>query len=70
VLPRSGAYLLQVNGAEIFVDSGAAILTRPGDELLVAHPLGCEDVVEMQGSPEPGAEHGRRHRCEPVDGAK
>jgi AraC-like DNA-binding protein len=44
VLPRSGAYLLQVNGQEIFVDSGAAILTRPGDELRVAHPLGCGDT--------------------------
>ncbi|MBG0563788.1 helix-turn-helix transcriptional regulator [Actinoplanes aureus] len=44
VLPRSGAYLLQVNGQEVFVDSGAAILTRPGDELRVAHPLGCGDT--------------------------
>jgi AraC-like DNA-binding protein len=44
VLPRSGAYLLQVNGQEIFVDSGAAVLTRPGDELRVAHPLGCGDT--------------------------
>jgi AraC-like DNA-binding protein len=44
VLPRSGAYLLQVNGEEILVDSGAAILTRPGDELRVAHPLGCGDT--------------------------
>jgi AraC-like DNA-binding protein len=44
VLPRSGAYLLQVNGQEIFVDSSAAILVRPGDELRVAHPLGCGDT--------------------------
>jgi AraC-like DNA-binding protein len=44
VLPRSGAYLLQVNGQETFVDNGAAILTRPGDELRVAHPLGCGDT--------------------------
>ncbi len=44
VLPRSGAYLLQVNGQEVFVDSGAAILTRPGDELRVAHPLGRGDT--------------------------
>jgi AraC-like DNA-binding protein len=44
VLPRAGAYLVQVNGQEIFVDSGAAILTRPGDELRVAHPLGCGDT--------------------------
>jgi AraC-like DNA-binding protein len=44
VLPRSGAYLLQVNGEEVFVDSGVAVLTRPGDELRVAHPLGCGDT--------------------------
>jgi AraC-like DNA-binding protein len=44
VLPRSGAYLLRVNGQEIFVDSGTATLTRPGDELRVAHPLGCGDT--------------------------
>lgn len=51
VLPRSGAYLLQVNGEEVFVDTGAAILTRPGDELRVAHPLGCGDTftaVELE----------------------
>jgi AraC-like DNA-binding protein len=44
VLPRSGAYLLQVNGQESVVDSSAAILTRPGDELRVAHPMGCGDT--------------------------
>lgn len=44
VLPRSGAYLLQLNGQETLVDSGAALLLRPGDELRVAHPLGCGDT--------------------------
>lgn len=33
-----------MNGQEIFVDSGTAVLTRPGDELRVAHPLGCGDT--------------------------
>jgi AraC-like DNA-binding protein len=44
VLPRSGAYLLRVNGQEVFVDSGTAVLTRRGDELRVAHPLGGGDT--------------------------
>ncbi|GIE76614.1 AraC family transcriptional regulator [Actinoplanes philippinensis] len=44
VLPRSGAYLVRINGREVFVDSATAILTRPGDELRVAHPLGCGDT--------------------------
>jgi AraC-like DNA-binding protein len=53
VLPRYGAYLLQLNGQEIFVDSGAAILTRPGDELSVAHPLGGGDTfTAVELSPE------------------
>ncbi|GIE30417.1 AraC family transcriptional regulator [Actinoplanes italicus] len=44
VLPRSGAYLMLVNGQEVFVDSGTAVLTRRGDELRVAHPLGGGDT--------------------------
>lgn len=51
VLPRSGAYLLRVNGRQSFVDTGAAVITRPGDELSVAHPLGCGDTftaVELE----------------------
>ena len=44
VLPRSGAYLLQLNGQETLVDSGGAILVRAGDELRVAHPLGGGDT--------------------------
>ncbi|MEU4420835.1 helix-turn-helix transcriptional regulator [Actinoplanes sp. NPDC024001] len=44
VLPRSGAYLLRVNGEELFIDGSVATLTRPGDEMRVAHPLGCGDT--------------------------
>ncbi|BCB84848.1 helix-turn-helix transcriptional regulator [Phytohabitans suffuscus] len=44
VLARSGAYLRRVNGRETFVDATSVLLMRPGDELSVAHPLGCGDV--------------------------
>ncbi|MEV6304211.1 helix-turn-helix transcriptional regulator [Actinoplanes sp. NPDC051861] len=44
VLPRSGAYLMRINGREVFVDSGAALLIRAGDEMRVAHPLGGGDT--------------------------
>jgi AraC-like DNA-binding protein len=44
VLARSGAYLRRVNGRETFVDATSVLLIRPGDELSVAHPLGCGDV--------------------------
>jgi AraC-like DNA-binding protein len=44
VLARSGAYLSRVNGRETFTDALSALLTRPGDELSVAHPLGSGDL--------------------------
>lgn len=44
VLARSGAYLRRVNGRESFVDATSVLLIRPGDDLSVAHPLGCGDV--------------------------
>ncbi|MEH1129053.1 helix-turn-helix transcriptional regulator [Micromonospora sp. CPCC 206061] len=43
-LIRSGAFLVRVNGQESFVDCGAAVFTHPGDELRLAHPLGCGDT--------------------------
>lgn len=52
VLGGSGAYLRRVNGREVFADRTSALLLRPGDELSVAHPLGCGDtytVVEIRG---------------------
>ncbi|BCL15687.1 helix-turn-helix domain-containing protein [Micromonospora sagamiensis] len=43
-LQRSGAFLRRVNGRVTFVDPTSVLLTRPGDEMSVAHPLGCGDV--------------------------
>lgn len=43
-LIRSGAFLVRVNGQESFVDCRAAVFTHPGDELRLAHPLGCGDT--------------------------
>ncbi|GAA1847088.1 helix-turn-helix domain-containing protein [Asanoa iriomotensis] len=50
ILGRSGGYLRRVNGREVFADRTSALVIRPGDELRVAHPLGCGDtytVVEL-----------------------
>jgi AraC-like DNA-binding protein len=50
VLVRSGAFLATVDGRESFVDSTVGLLTYPGDELRVAHPLGSGDTftaIEM-----------------------
>ncbi|MEV0714736.1 helix-turn-helix transcriptional regulator [Asanoa sp. NPDC050611] len=50
ILGRSGGYLRRVNGREAFADRTSALVIRPGDELRVAHPLGCGDtytVVEL-----------------------
>lgn len=52
ILGGSGAYLRRVNGHEVFADRTSALVLRPGDELSVAHPLGCGDtytVVEIRG---------------------
>ncbi|SCL35857.1 AraC-type DNA-binding protein [Micromonospora pallida] len=43
-LQRSGAYLRRVNGQISFIDATSVLLTRPGDELYLAHPFGCGDV--------------------------
>ena len=67
LLPRSGAFLLRVNRQEIFVDSASAVLTRPGDELSVAHPLGCgEAFTAMELRPDLMARLPATHRL-PVD---
>jgi AraC-like DNA-binding protein len=50
ILGLSGAYLRKVNGSEVFADRTSVLLLRPGDELRVAHPLGCGDrytVIEV-----------------------
>jgi AraC-like DNA-binding protein len=44
VFPRSGAYLTKVNDRESFMDTTSVLVMHPGDELRVAHPLGCGDT--------------------------
>ncbi|HEU4423261.1 MAG TPA: AraC family transcriptional regulator [Pilimelia sp.] len=41
---RSGAYLMRINGRETFVDATSVVVYRPGDEVAVAHPIGCGDT--------------------------
>ena len=42
-LVRAGGYLHRVNGVTTFVDATTALVTRPGDEIAVAHPAGTGD---------------------------
>jgi AraC-like DNA-binding protein len=43
-ITRSGSYLSRVNGETTFIDATTALVTRPGDEISVAHPLGSGDA--------------------------
>ncbi|MET7880376.1 helix-turn-helix domain-containing protein [Micromonospora profundi] len=43
LLGRSGAYRRRLNGRVGLSDATSVILTRPGDEMAVAHPFGCGD---------------------------
>ncbi|MFI5807021.1 helix-turn-helix transcriptional regulator [Streptomyces sp. NPDC051561] len=43
VLTRAGSYLRRVNGEEFFVDSTGGYVMCPGDEHLIAHPVGPGD---------------------------
>ncbi|MEU5783677.1 helix-turn-helix domain-containing protein [Micromonospora lupini] len=43
VLGRSGAYRRRLNGRVGLSDATSVLLTRPGDEMAVAHPFGCGD---------------------------
>ncbi|MEV1074581.1 helix-turn-helix domain-containing protein [Micromonospora parva] len=43
MLGRSGAYRRRLNGRVELSDATSVLLTRPGDELAVAHPFGCGD---------------------------
>jgi AraC-like DNA-binding protein len=49
LLARSGAYLRRVNGVVQFVDATDVLVTRPGDEIAMAHPMGGDTgtVVEL-----------------------
>ncbi|SCG18359.1 AraC-type DNA-binding protein [Micromonospora echinofusca] len=43
LLGRSGAYRRRLNGRTSFSDATSVLLTRPGDEMSVSHPMGCGD---------------------------
>ncbi|MEU0547412.1 AraC family transcriptional regulator [Micromonospora sp. NPDC005979] len=43
MLGRSGAYRRRLNGRVELSDATSVLLTRPGDDLAVAHPFGCGD---------------------------
>ncbi|WDZ86865.1 helix-turn-helix domain-containing protein [Micromonospora cathayae] len=43
-LGRSGGFLRNINGEVAWADATSVLLTRPDDQMLVAHPLGCGDV--------------------------
>ncbi|TNH28384.1 helix-turn-helix transcriptional regulator [Micromonospora orduensis] len=43
VLGRSGAYRRRLNGRVGLSDATSVLVTRPGDEMSVAHPFGCGD---------------------------
>ncbi len=45
VLTRSGAYRWRQQGEEWWMDATAGCLTRPGDEVYSAHPLGTGDTA-------------------------
>lgn len=44
VITRSGGYLRRVNGVTTFVDATNVLVTRPGDEVAVAHAAGGNDT--------------------------
>jgi AraC-like DNA-binding protein len=48
---RAGVYQRRINGVESYADNTTVLVTQPGDEFAVAHPLGCGDlftIVESQ----------------------
>ncbi|SCG42079.1 helix-turn-helix domain-containing protein [Micromonospora halophytica] len=52
-LGRSGAYLRRLNGQVTVADPTTVLLTRPGDEMHVAHPYGDGDVYScLEFTPE------------------
>jgi AraC-like DNA-binding protein len=53
---RAGAYLRRMNGVESIADSTTVMVSRPGDEVAVAHPFGCGDeftILEADSGTEP-----------------
>lgn len=47
LLVRAGAFLRRLNGVEAFVDNTSVSVVRPGDEMQVAHPMGCGDLFTI-----------------------
>ncbi|SDK10721.1 helix-turn-helix transcriptional regulator [Streptomyces indicus] len=47
VLTRSGAFRWRQQGEESWMDATAGYLTRPGDEVYSAHPLGTGDTATL-----------------------
>ncbi|HZM80902.1 MAG TPA: helix-turn-helix transcriptional regulator [Candidatus Limnocylindrales bacterium] len=47
LLVRAGAFLRRLNGVEAFVDCTSVSVVRPGDDMQVAHPLGCGDLFTI-----------------------
>ncbi|MGN9764574.1 helix-turn-helix domain-containing protein [Micromonospora sp. SD12] len=53
----SGAYRRRINGRTTFSDATSLLLTRPGDEMQVSHPLGCDTFTRLEIEPAVLAEH-------------
>jgi AraC-like DNA-binding protein len=49
VFVRRGAFVRQVAGREVLLDSTVAYLTAPGDEQRCAHPVGTDDTCVVIG---------------------
>jgi len=49
VFVRRGAFVRQVAGQEVLLDSTVAYLTAPGDEQRCAHPVGTDDTCVVIG---------------------
>jgi hypothetical protein len=65
-IARSGAYLRRVNGVTSFVDATNILVTRPGDETSIAHPMGRDTgtIVELVSTPAVDRDvHGCRAAC-------
>ncbi|MEU6073122.1 AraC family transcriptional regulator [Micromonospora sp. NPDC047074] len=58
ILGRSGAYRRRINGRTTFSDATSLLLTRPGDEMQVSHPLGGDSFTCLEIEPTVLAESG------------
>lgn len=44
---RGGVYQRRINGVESYADNTTVLVTEPGDDFAVAHPLGCGDLFSL-----------------------